>query len=280
MKNVLLTIFIACSASYSQSTFDFPFESGSVWEFQFSSSDVGGPSGVERIYLGIDTLLPNNHFYKPYYSQDGVLFYLRKDSTKVYQYWPTNSSEFLKYDFSRSKGDTISYLTIFSNSTPVLVIADTVVSIFGVNRRMVTTKSAGAFIADNVVDSIGLFSWWHGIDPSYQLMGAMISGRKYGTISSTQQFDTPVPRQSRLIQNYPNPFNPNTTIEYELAKTSPIRISISNQLGQRVAILVNGINSAGSHRITWNSSRVPSGIYYCTLEIGSERITRKLVVLK
>ncbi|MCX6138539.1 MAG: aryl-sulfate sulfotransferase [Ignavibacteriales bacterium] len=64
-----------------------------------------------------------------------------------------------------------------------------------------------------------------------------------------------------LSQNYPNPFNPSTTLSYSLPTDSRVKIEIFNLLGQQIAELANGEQSAGWHRLEWNVSGAASGIF-------------------
>jgi len=84
-----------------------------------------------------------------------------------------------------------------------------------------------------------------------------------------------------LGQNYPNPFNPITTINYQLAMSSDVDLSIYNLLGQKVATLVDKKQTAGSYQLKWNASGFSSGIYIYTLEISSGfKQSRKMLLIK
>jgi len=89
----------------------------------------------------------------------------------------------------------------------------------------------------------------------------------------------------KLSQNVPNPFNPSTTIEYELFRRSPVNLTIHNVLGQLVARLVEGTQSAGPHVVRWdgmgsNGKTVAGGVYFYRLVAGDHSKTRKMVLLK
>ncbi|MEL6821869.1 MAG: T9SS type A sorting domain-containing protein [Calditrichota bacterium] len=84
----------------------------------------------------------------------------------------------------------------------------------------------------------------------------------------------------QLEQNYPNPFNPSTTIRFSLQKAETIRLSIFNQLGQKVETLINEQMSAGSYSLTWNAEALPSGVYYYSLHAGDNKQMRKAILLK
>ncbi len=69
-----------------------------------------------------------------------------------------------------------------------------------------------------------------------------------------------------LHQNFPNPFNPTTTIEFRIQTSGFVALSVFDEIGQKVAILVNGTMQSGDHKVTWNASNASSGVYYYRLE--------------
>jgi N-acetylmuramoyl-L-alanine amidase/Fe-S cluster assembly iron-binding protein IscA len=84
-----------------------------------------------------------------------------------------------------------------------------------------------------------------------------------------------------LLQNYPNPFNPKTTIVYSLKESATVTLTVYNQLGQTVKVLVSKKQLAGSHKVVWDASNLASGIYYYRLQAGKGFVkTKKLVLLK
>jgi hypothetical protein len=83
-----------------------------------------------------------------------------------------------------------------------------------------------------------------------------------------------------LKQNYPNPFNPTTMISYSLPQNMLARVSVSNILGQEVAVLVDGMMSAGSHSVSFDGSKLTSGIYFYHLQAGSSSLTKKMMLIK
>jgi ligand-binding sensor domain-containing protein len=91
---------------------------------------------------------------------------------------------------------------------------------------------------------------------------------------------TDVPKEFSLYQNYPNPFNSKTIIEYEIPRSSFIKITIYNMLGKEVENFVNQKQSAGKYRISWDASNYPSGVYFSRIEAGSFTAVKKMVLIK
>lgn len=98
-----------------------------------------------------------------------------------------------------------------------------------------------------------------------------------GTSSLTQ---SEKPDQFELKQNYPNPFNPTTQISYSVSEASTVTLEIFNVLGKRVATLVNEDKQPGVYDVTFDGSRVASGIYIYRLKAGNHISTRKLILAK
>jgi len=88
------------------------------------------------------------------------------------------------------------------------------------------------------------------------------------------------PSTFELLQNYPNPFNPNTTIEYSLPHGGHIALRIYNVLGEAVATLVDGEQTAGTFKATWIASGFASGVYFYRLTAGAFVETRKMLMIK
>ncbi|WP_010521898.1 T9SS type A sorting domain-containing protein [Aquimarina agarivorans] len=68
-----------------------------------------------------------------------------------------------------------------------------------------------------------------------------------------------------LKQNYPNPFKNATTLEYSLSKKSTVKLNIYNLQGQLVKSLNDGVQSSGSHKLTFNLNEMSNGVYISVL---------------
>jgi len=94
--------------------------------------------------------------------------------------------------------------------------------------------------------------------------------------------DPPVnnPESFELKQNYPNPFNPSTAFEYTLPHGEYVTLKVFDVLGKQEALLVDSYQQAGNHMVTFDASRLASGVYFYTLSAGSFAQTKKMVLNK
>lgn len=88
-----------------------------------------------------------------------------------------------------------------------------------------------------------------------------------------------------LSQNYPNPFNSVTNIQYELPKTTHVRIGVYNILGEEIDVLVDKTQLLGSYGIFWDGrnesgKNVSSGIYIYKLITDDFVETKKMLLLR
>ena len=80
-----------------------------------------------------------------------------------------------------------------------------------------------------------------------------------------------------VSQNVPNPAVNNTTITVATETTGSINLSVSNLLGQ-VVHQENIVTSSHTHTFEVNVSNYDSGIYFYTIEIGNNSVTKKMLV--
>ncbi len=88
-----------------------------------------------------------------------------------------------------------------------------------------------------------------------------------------------------LSQNYPNPFNLTTTISYSLQTGSRITLKIYDMLDRGVATLAIGTQSEGNYIVTFDGSKLASGVYLYRLDalgMNGEQFTdtKRMVLIK
>ena len=96
---------------------------------------------------------------------------------------------------------------------------------------------------------------------------------------------TEVPETFTLGQNYPNPFNPTTTITFQLAEASDVRLTVYDVMGRAVSTLVQEPMEAGTYTVEWEGADaagrpLPSGLYLYRIEAGTFNATRSMTLLK
>ncbi len=95
------------------------------------------------------------------------------------------------------------------------------------------------------------------------------------------QYNNILPKAYVLGQNYPNPFNPTTQVDISLPNTSKLIVKVYNLLGQDVAVLYNGIATAGVKNLAFDGSGLTSGVYLVRAEVpGKMNQVRKIVLMK
>ena len=96
-----------------------------------------------------------------------------------------------------------------------------------------------------------------------------------------EQVSKQMPSSFQLDQNYPNPFNPSTTISFALHSSGRVSLKIYNVLGQQVAVLLDGVKSAGVYKVTFDASALSSGVYFYRLSTGAGlSVAKKMVLMK
>jgi len=89
-----------------------------------------------------------------------------------------------------------------------------------------------------------------------------------------------LPADYVLSQNYPNPFNATTVIEYALPVEGHVKLQVYNIRGQKVATLVDSKQQGGYRSVSWDASKVSSGLYFYRLTAGDFTETRRMMLVK
>ncbi|MCZ6766301.1 MAG: aryl-sulfate sulfotransferase [bacterium] len=121
-----------------------------------------------------------------------------------------------------------------------------------------------------------------GKDYSYTLGVVLADGSEL--MSQTTRVTTPV-RSLTLGQNHPNPFNPKTVISYQLPEAGFVELMVYDAGGRLVRTLVQENMPAGAKEVTWDGhddagNQVSSGVYFYRLTVGTQTLTRKMVMIK
>ena len=133
------------------------------------------------------------------------------------------------------------------------------------------------FTQTNYMGAFGRINWLKG-------WTALSDAGYLGDIATpsvnVEQLDAELPQSIALEQNYPNPFNPQTTIQFQLNTTQQIRLAVYDVLGREVALLVDGVQTAGTYQATFDASNFASGMYIYTLQTQAGTISKTMMLLK
>jgi hypothetical protein len=130
------------------------------------------------------------------------------------------------------------------------------------NNRIYTTWT------DNRVEGTGYDVWANVLDWEFPATG----------ICDKEQS---LPSVFMLSQNYPNPFNVSTKISYSIPTSGFVILKIYDLLGKEMKTLVNEFQNAAFHSVSFDASKLTSGIYFYRLQVGSEVAeTKQMLFIK
>jgi len=90
-----------------------------------------------------------------------------------------------------------------------------------------------------------------------------------------------LPSLIELRQNFPNPFNGITTIQYSVHRRQWVSLKLYDALGNEVAVLFQGLRSAGNYQVPLGGDGFASGSYFLVLKSEHSRpALTKLVLVK
>lgn len=120
----------------------------------------------------------------------------------------------------------------------------------------------------------------------YRLESVDINGRVESSNLQASAEALPLPDDYALGPSFPNPFNPVTHFELKLPEDGYISIVIYNTIGREVTrILDHEYLEADVYQLSWNGTdeqghSMPSGLYFCRLEVKQGHWIIKMLLLK
>ena len=79
---------------------------------------------------------------------------------------------------------------------------------------------------------------------------------------------------------YPNPVQNNALIKYSIEKDEDVVLEIINSKGQLILNTGLGNKTAGEYSYAFDAAKLSGGTYYISIIAGSNRLTKKVVILK
>jgi hypothetical protein len=118
----------------------------------------------------------------------------------------------------------------------------------------------------------------------FDSLTALVSGTTYTTtnptITGNFNYSSEIPSEFKLYENYPNPFNPTTSIKYDIANNSFVKLTVYDITGKELETLVSENLQAGRYEATWSGSNYASGVYFAKIEAGKYSHIIKMLMVK
>lgn len=80
------------------------------------------------------------------------------------------------------------------------------------------------------------------------------------------------------INCYPNPSNTNCTFDFRLDNCAHVKLEISDMLGKHSQSLMDMNLDEGWHSVPFNTSALPTGIYFYKFTVDESSLTKKLII--
>jgi hypothetical protein len=100
-----------------------------------------------------------------------------------------------------------------------------------------------------------------------------------GVVTRVEPNTQAVPSPVTLRQVYPHPLRKTGTLEFTLAATSFVRISLHDMLGRELRILLDDRREAGTYALRLDGSQLPNGNYICHVQAGNMAVSRMVTVM-
>lgn len=296
IKTTTLSSLIVCMTSllHAQSqdslmTF-YPLEIGNIWQYE---DQTLGEIETHRI-IG-DTLINNHRFFVFHvtWSNPSIpeSFYYRtvNDSLWVIDYSKDENSgvfrESIKYKLGASVGESWEVQPGF----PTTLDSIGTYQAFNLSRNALYFGVFNGFFTHQEVlaESLGFVVRLGQAEVSTTIIvGALINGQLYGTITGVQNPHNAAPDNFRLYQNYPNPFNQSTVIPFRIGRLSRVTLELYTIKGDLIRLLFNDVVPSGDYTVTWDGTNnhgrpVSSGSYFVRMANNhGQSVVRKILLIK
>jgi hypothetical protein len=98
--------------------------------------------------------------------------------------------------------------------------------------------------------------------------------------SGIRNVSSEVPTENKLYSNYPNPFNPITNIKFSILNSGQVKLIVYDVQGREVQTLVNEYMKPGTYEVSFDGSKLTSGVYFYRISTGDFTETRKMLMIK
>lgn len=79
------------------------------------------------------------------------------------------------------------------------------------------------------------------------------------------------------VQAQPNPFSTELNLTLTLGQTQDVEVAVYDMTGKQVAVLHNGMMTAGRNAINWKPEDLAQGVYFLQVKAGDMVMTKKII---
>ncbi|MCX6150829.1 MAG: T9SS type A sorting domain-containing protein [Ignavibacteriales bacterium] len=294
-KLTVLIIFITTIVYAQQTENYFPHAIGNAWQYKYDNGRIFKDVIVKdslladssKLLLVLNPLLNKNTnndilwSYQVSKNQDSVIKWPNSIDILLYKFPMKPGDKWMLWDTLRQAGYMGHCWGEFTASVFGVITKGYYIDYFSKNDLQDTSTQFYTWAwREDIADGFGKI-WWGNEVEYYQLMGCIINGVKYGTITDVEEKpDLLKPENFCLFQNYPNPFNPSTTIRYSISTLEKVKLLIYSLIGEELKILVDQYQNIGTYETNFNAANLPSGIYFCRLTAGKYSAYNKMILIK
>ncbi|MFA6569814.1 MAG: T9SS type A sorting domain-containing protein [Bacteroidota bacterium] len=182
--------------------------------------------------------------------------------------------DFMSKDFGNNvRGNLLGYLLpIFriNNKTttfPIMTFAKSADSIFAMRTQRPNSRAVFLGINPFVIQDQTICE---------KLIDRSISYVEY-TIVNVDEAENPKAFNATLS---PNPVSTSSVLNFSLAKSNKVKISVVNQLGETVKLVSNDMMSEGQHTVNLQLPELADGHYFVVLQTASDKASVHFVKMK
>ncbi|HUI31641.1 MAG TPA: T9SS type A sorting domain-containing protein [Candidatus Acidoferrales bacterium] len=181
----------------------------------------------------------------------------------------------------RDSGLTTTYINTFVILNPDLFVGTSGQGVFvsldnGTSWTAIDTGLTDGYIYCFVENGSKLFAG----SSNGEIWSLPISAMMAKVTDIRKKSQQAMPGKFSLSQNYPNPFNPTTVISYTVPADGMVTLTVYDALGREVRTLVSANQTVGQYKVTFEGTRVASGMYFYQLRCGTYISTRKMLLMK
>ena len=129
---------------------------------------------------------------------------------------------------------------------------------------------------DNDISLVGFVSYFNVNTAQREVLNSVeVSLNNLMTTSISE-----INKDIKSLNVYPNPTADIANVVFDLSKAAPVSLIVRDIAGKEVMSNNLGVLNTGVQRITINAENLSNGIYFATVQIGTEFVTRKIAINK